>query len=86
MTQVNYPYITQQLTELLAIKLYEHDHPAHSLPYPTGHSMPTWLSLPEDDRQTYRAMAQGMRPLPSPLSDARLKSEPASDEETAANS
>ncbi len=46
--------ITPIPIELLAIKLYEHDHQVW--PVPQGRSV-SWLKLDDEDRELYRAMA-----------------------------
>jgi len=54
--------ITNPIIELLAIKLFEHDHgvwpPAPSL------AEPSWMRLHEEDRESYRKLARGERELP----------------------
>lgn len=44
--------IERLLVELLAIKLYEHDHKN----WPVGHSTSAWNVLPASDKQIYRDM------------------------------
>ena len=51
--------ITHPLIELLAIALYEHDHPSGDFP----RTMPNWMCLPEEDRQMYRDIASGSSEL-----------------------
>lgn len=52
--------IKDPLIELLAIKLYEHDHKD----WPPKTLQPGWISLPEEDREPYRNMAAGRKALP----------------------
>lgn len=54
--------ITNPIIEILAIKLFEHDHgvwpPAPSL------AEPSWMKLPEEDREIYRKLARGDKDIP----------------------
>jgi hypothetical protein len=50
-------YITDPIMELVAIKLYEHGGDR----YPQ--TLVSWLALPEVDREEYREMARGNRPI-----------------------
>jgi hypothetical protein len=54
-------YINDPLIELLAIKLYEHDHQDGMYPSVDGHRMNAWMKLCDEDRQIYRDMATGER-------------------------
>jgi hypothetical protein len=56
-------YIRDPLVELLAIKLYEHDHRV----WPT--TCPAWIAIHEEDRQLYRNMAAGKTSFPGPIKD-----------------
>ena len=60
--------ITDPLIELLAIKLYEHDRcsPGGTVlrVLTQSESEPGWMSMPEEDRELYRAFARGEKPLP----------------------
>jgi hypothetical protein len=42
------------IIELLAIKLYEHDH----TPWPVQHETVGWLKLDHEDKEGYRALAR----------------------------
>lgn len=53
------------LIEILAIKLYEHDHGA-KWPVPQAYGGVTWMKLDEEDRELYRRMARGEAPLDDP--------------------
>lgn len=55
--------IKDPLTELLAIKLYEHDH--RVWPMPAGNTQPAWLKLDNNMRDFYRQVARGEVSLPS---------------------
>lgn len=48
--------VRDPLIELLAIKLYEHDHTRYPM-YPMNE--PSWTHLAEEDRESYRRMARG---------------------------
>lgn len=50
------------LVELLAIRLYEHDHDGWPA---SGHNVP-WMQLADVDRQHYRDIASGTVPYPEP--------------------
>lgn len=54
--------IANALIELLAIKLYEHDHQG-KWPVKDGGN-PSWMALPDEDRQIYRDLASGKEDLP----------------------
>lgn len=56
------PKILDPLTELLALKLYEHDTLADGRvdTWPTTRTC--WAALAEDDREAYRALARGEEP------------------------
>jgi hypothetical protein len=49
--------------ELLAIKLYEHDHELGWYPRNAG-STKSWMRLPEVEREEYRKIARGGVELP----------------------
>lgn len=51
--------VNNPLIELLAIKLYEHDHGSGYFPPPDGSAMNNWFRLCEEDRQIYRDIASG---------------------------
>ena len=51
--------IESPIIELLAIKLYEHDFRE----WPVKHGPPSWMRLPEDDREVYRKIARGEEPV-----------------------
>lgn len=53
--------ITNALVELLAIKLFEHDHNGK---WPVPYCVTSWMSLPEEDREIYRELARGDKDLP----------------------
>jgi hypothetical protein len=48
--------VKDPLTELLAIKLYEHDHQGK-----WGPGIVSWAHLDEKDRELYREIARGER-------------------------
>lgn len=48
--------IEHPLIELLAIKLYEHDFQGK---WPPPGTQPSWIYLPDEDRESYRKMARG---------------------------
>ena len=50
--------IKDPMIELLAIKLFEHDH--QGVWPPKGHPT-SWMAIAEEDRQTFRDMASGKR-------------------------
>lgn len=50
--------ILAPLVELLAIKLFEHDHQGR-WPVREGFGGLSWMALPEEDREAYRQMAAG---------------------------
>jgi hypothetical protein len=52
-------FVADPTIELLAIKLYEHD--CQSGRYPA--TMNSWANICPEDRQIYRDMAMGKRPL-----------------------
>jgi hypothetical protein len=53
--------IADPLIELLAIKLYEHDHGS----WPPSHNTSIgWMKCFEEDRETYREIARGNEELP----------------------
>lgn len=56
--------VLDPVIELLAIKLYEHDHQGRWPPPPTGVAGTAWLALREEDREGYRELARGERDLP----------------------
>jgi hypothetical protein len=53
--------IANPIVELLAIKLYEHDHQGN-WPPPPGQT--SWMASCEEDREIYRAIARGDEDLP----------------------
>lgn len=57
--------IKDPLIELLAIKLYEHDHQG-KWPVPPTTGASSWLALAEQDREAYRQIARGDVELPEP--------------------
>lgn len=58
------PKILDPLIEILAIKLFEHDHEG-KWPVRPERGGPSWLALPEEDRDIFRAMARGDTDLPT---------------------
>jgi hypothetical protein len=56
-------YITDPLKELLAIKMYEHDAQNGKFPMRESDGYSSWRKLNEEDRQIYREIASGIRPL-----------------------
>jgi len=54
--------IKNPIIELLAIKLYEHDH--RVWPPAPGCSNPSWMKLHEEDREIYRKVARGEADIP----------------------
>jgi hypothetical protein len=63
--------ITKPLIELLAIKLYEHDHDSGYYPPPEGSAMTSWFKLCEEDRQIYRDFASGNSPFEDDSEDQK---------------
>lgn len=55
--------IKDPLTELLAIKLYEHDAQDGRWPLRPGNSLPNWMSLGEEERELFRQLARGEREI-----------------------
>jgi len=53
--------VNDPLIEILAIKLYEHDHA--SKVFPPAYGMSNWFNINEEDRQIYRNIALGKHPL-----------------------
>ncbi len=56
--------IADPIIELLAIALYEHDHQDHRWPPKEGSRLTSWMRLDEEDRESYREMARGEKPIP----------------------
>lgn len=56
--------ITDPIIELLAIKLYEHDHQDGRWPPIGGSRLDNWMKTCEEDRKIYRDMARGKDPIP----------------------
>lgn len=56
-------YIREPLIELLAIKLYEHDHQNGRFPSTGGTGQTNWMKLNDEDRDIYRQIARGSAPL-----------------------
>lgn len=52
--------IEDKIVELLAIKLYEHDHQGKWPP----RAVTSWMALLEEDRELYRRIARGNEELP----------------------
>ena len=52
--------LEEMIIELLAIKLYEHDHPHHP---PTDTIQPSWKELDDEDKYEYRRMARTYKPF-----------------------
>lgn len=55
--------VTEPIIELLAIKLYEHDHQDGQWPPKDGYRITNWAKINDEDRQLYRDMASGKRSL-----------------------
>ena len=55
--------VADPLTELLAIKLYEHDAGTGKWPLQPGFVVANWMHLPDEIRQLYRDVASGVTPL-----------------------
>lgn len=56
-------HITDPTIELLAIKLYEHDHELGWYPRNAG-SVKSWMRMSEEEREKYRRIARGAEALP----------------------
>jgi len=56
--------IKDPLIELLAIKLHEHDRQDGKWPgIRPGWESPSWMSIAEEDREIYREIARGNKPI-----------------------